>query len=149
PVELVLVVLVGREILQRPPIGPGVEGHHGEALLGEPAGEGAAARSRAHDREIHGLIEGMLAHRHPASDPEYIRSTAADRTGLRRIVRGRAFDGGGRAGFIAQAFRRGTRDAEVLPERLVFTSRMRLRSFPRITAVVFHADIAAWARGAA
>ncbi len=72
------MVLIGGEVLERPPVGAGIESHDGEAVLGEPAGEGAAARPGAHDGEIHRLIARVLAHRHPAAGPEHIRGAAAD-----------------------------------------------------------------------
>ena len=47
PVEFRLLALVGGEILQRPPIGAGVERDDGEAIFGELAGERAAAGARS------------------------------------------------------------------------------------------------------
>src|SRR6185437_13206358 len=80
PVELFLMMLVGGEVLERTPVRPGIESHDGEAVLGQTAGESAAARAGAHDRKVHRLIERVLAHRRPTARPKYIRGAAANRS---------------------------------------------------------------------
>ncbi|GAB3465761.1 hypothetical protein [Azotobacter salinestris] len=77
PEQLFLVRLVGGELLERPPPGAGVEGDHGKARLGQPAGQSAAAGASADDGEIHRLLFRVLAHRHPAAAPEHVQRPAA------------------------------------------------------------------------
>ena len=52
PVELVLLGLVGGEILERPPVGAGVEADHAEPGFGELRGQRRAAGAGADDREV-------------------------------------------------------------------------------------------------
>src|SRR5579883_1749191 len=62
--------LVGGKVLERPPIGSGVECDDGKPIFGKLAGERAAASARSDDREIDGLVFGIFAHRYPPARPE-------------------------------------------------------------------------------
>ena len=91
PVEHLLRHLVGREILQRPPVGARVEADDGEALLRQPRRQRRAAGARAHDGEVDLLAVGVAAHGRPAFGHEDVRRPAV----LGAWRRGRVRTGGG------------------------------------------------------
>ncbi len=62
PVELLLGLFIRGEFLQGPPEGAGVEGHHGEAGLGQFCGQGAPAGAGADDGKIDFFGIGEAAH---------------------------------------------------------------------------------------
>src|SRR6185437_14799740 len=82
PVELLLVVLVRGEVLERPPIRACIEGHDREAILREFAGESTAACARSDDREVHRLIERVLAHGRPTAVAKDVRARPPMARGL-------------------------------------------------------------------
>ena len=63
PKKLFLLVFVGGEILERSPIGAGIESDDREPGLGELAGERAAAGARADNRKIDLVLVAITAHR--------------------------------------------------------------------------------------
>ena len=91
PIELALLGFVGSEILQRPPIGPGVHRNHAEARFRELAGERAAPCAGADDQEVDFLL-AVFVHRYPAARHEHVGCPAIGgaRHGLRIVSHGGA-----------------------------------------------------------
>src|SRR5205823_13188917 len=85
---LLLLVLVGGEILERPPEWAGIEGNDGIPRFGELAGERSATGAGAHDREVHLVRIAIAAHRHPPAFAEHIGRAPVD--GARLVGHGSA-----------------------------------------------------------
>src|SRR5438874_1369120 len=78
PIQLLLLVLVGGEILERPPKWTGIESDDGKSGFGKLAGERPATGARANNREVHLIRIAIAAHRHPPAFAEHIGRAPVD-----------------------------------------------------------------------
>ena len=88
PEQLVLRSLVRCEILERTPERAGIEPDHRKPVFGELAGQRAAARPGADDREIDLVLVAPAAHRQPSAAVQRVGRAPVLALGLPRIDQG-------------------------------------------------------------
>jgi hypothetical protein len=72
PIQLGLLRLVRRKILERPKIRTRIHCDDGEAMLGKAASQRTAAGASAHNDEVNRLVFPILTHRDPSAGTEHI-----------------------------------------------------------------------------
>src|SRR5262249_29343860 len=124
PVELGLMRLVGSKILERPPIGAGIERDDREAVFGELAGEGAGAGTGSDDDNIDPLVGacGRIGPKPPTRKTWGARPSTAGGTAC------------------------GSADTGILSPGFGLAAGRRLDRLPRVAAIGGESDIAARAR---
>src|SRR5690348_3111183 len=73
PIELLLLVFIGGEVLERAPEETGVERDDRKSCLGQLAGQGAAPGAGPDNREINLVFVAVTAHRDPAAGVKHVR----------------------------------------------------------------------------